>query len=62
MSAYSVVHPGETFDMIVEVTRQIIDDVQPTRTFFTLEAMPWAYPDTTESYLRLIAAIENSSW
>jgi len=48
----------ETFDMIVEVTRQIIDDVQPTRTFFTLEAMPWAYPDSADAYVRLIKAMD----
>lgn len=48
----------ETFDMIVEVTRGIIDAVKPTRTYFTLEAMPWAYPDTVDSYLRLLKAID----
>jgi len=30
----------ETFDMIVETTRGIIDDVKPTRTWFALETMP----------------------
>jgi len=48
----------ETFDMIVEVTRSIIDDVKPTRTYFTLETMPWAYPDSADSYLRLYKAID----
>jgi sugar phosphate isomerase/epimerase len=48
----------ETFDMIVEVTRRIIDDVQPTRSYFTLEAMPWAYPDSADAYVRLIKAID----
>ena len=48
----------ETFDMIVETTREIIDDVKPTRTFFTLETMPWAYPDSPDSYLSLIKAID----
>lgn len=48
----------ETFDMIVESTRAIIDFVKPTRTFFTLETMPWAYPDSVESYERLIKAID----
>ena len=48
----------ETFDMIVEVTRSIIDDVQPTRTYFTLEAMPWSYPDCADTYVRLLKAIE----
>jgi sugar phosphate isomerase/epimerase len=48
----------ETFDMIVETTRGIIDDVKPTRTYFTLETMPWAYPDSPDSYLRLLKAID----
>ena len=47
-----------TFDLIVETTRKIIDAVKPTRTFFALEAMPWAYPDSVDSYLRLINAID----
>ncbi|MDK3157197.1 TIM barrel protein [Kamptonema cortianum] len=48
----------EAFDQIVETTRKIIDAVNPTRTFYTLEIMPWAYPDTAESYLALIKAID----
>jgi len=48
----------ETFDMIVETTRSIIDDVKPTRTFFTLETMPWEYPDSADSYLQLFKAID----
>jgi sugar phosphate isomerase/epimerase len=47
----------ETFDMIVQTTREIIDEVKPVRTFFTLETMPWAYPDSPDSYLELIIAI-----
>ena len=48
----------ETFDMIVETTRDIIDDVKPTRTYFTLEMMPWAYPDSADSYVALLKAID----
>ena len=48
----------ETFDMIVETTRAIIDDVKPTRTYFTLEMMPWAYPDSADSYVSLLKAID----
>ena len=48
----------ETFDLIVETTRKIIDAVKPTHTYFTLEAMPWAYPDSADSYLNLIQAID----
>lgn len=47
-----------TFDMIVETTRKIIDAVKPRNTFFTLEIMPWAYPDSTDSYLKLIKSID----
>ena len=48
----------ETFELIVEVTRSIIDAVKPTRTFYTLEMMPWVFPDSPDSYVRLLEAIE----
>jgi sugar phosphate isomerase/epimerase len=47
-----------TFDLIVETTRKIIDAVKPKQTFFTLEAMPWSYPDSADSYQKLIKAID----
>ena len=52
----------ETFDIIVETTRSIIDAVKPTRTFFTLETMPWAYPDSADSYLKLLQAIDRKQF
>ena len=48
----------ETFDEVVEITRKIIDAVNPSRSFFALEAMPWAFPDSTETYLKLLKAID----
>lgn len=48
----------ETFDMIVEVVRHIIDAASPTRTFYTVETMPWMYPDTVDNYVRLVDAID----
>ncbi len=47
-----------TFDLIVETTREIIDAVSPKRTFYTLETMPWMYPDSADSYLALLRAID----
>lgn len=47
----------ETFDLVVEVTRKIIDTVQPQRAYFALETMPWMYPDSVDSYVRLVEAI-----
>jgi sugar phosphate isomerase/epimerase len=46
-----------TFEMIVETVRHIIDAVRPTRTFYALETMPWVFPDSPESYERIIHAI-----
>lgn len=48
----------ETFALIVETTQTIIDAVKPTRTFYTLETMPWVFPHSPDSYLRLIDAID----
>lgn len=55
-------HPAdlteETFDLIVSTTREIIDAVHPRQTVYALETMPWMYPDSLESYQRLIKAID----
>lgn len=48
----------ETFHLIVETVRGIIDAVKPKRTYYTLETMPWMYPYSADSYLRLIEAID----
>jgi sugar phosphate isomerase/epimerase len=51
-----------TFTLIVETVQHFIDTVQPTRTFFTLEPMPYMYPDSIESYQRLIEAIDRPAF
>jgi sugar phosphate isomerase/epimerase len=51
-----------TFDRIVTMVRTIIDTVKPTRTFYALETMPWMYPDSPDSYLRLIKAIDRKAF
>lgn len=52
----------DTFDRIVQTVRPILDAVRPRRACYTLEAMPWAYPDSVDSYLRLIAAIDRPAF
>jgi sugar phosphate isomerase/epimerase len=52
----------ETFAMIVDTVRTIIDAVKPTRTFYALETMPCMYPDDTESYLHLMKAIDRKGF
>ena len=52
----------ETFAMIVDTVRGIIDAVKPTRTFYALETMPCMYPDDVESYLHLLKAIDRKQF
>jgi len=53
---------SETFDLIVETVRAIIDGANPSRTFYTLETMPWMYPDSADSYVDLIRAIDRKQF
>lgn len=48
----------EAFERIVALVREVIDEVKPRRTYYTLEPMPWMYPDSPDSYLELIRAID----
>jgi sugar phosphate isomerase/epimerase len=52
----------ETFDMIVEATRRIIDSVKPKKAFYCTETMPWLYPDTVDNYLRLVQAVDRAQY
>ncbi|MBN1892880.1 sugar phosphate isomerase/epimerase [bacterium] len=52
----------ETFGLIVDTTRSIIDAVKPRSSYFTLEPMPWAYPDSPDSYLRLLKAVDRKKF
>ncbi|HOZ46119.1 MAG TPA: TIM barrel protein [Candidatus Hydrogenedentes bacterium] len=52
----------ETFDLIVETVRNIIDAVNPTRTYYSLETMPWMYPDSADAYVRLVKAIDRKGF
>lgn len=51
-----------TFEMIVQSVREIIDAVRPRRTCYSLETMPWAYPDSADSYLELARAIDRPAF
>ncbi|WP_309715139.1 TIM barrel protein [Armatimonas sp.] len=49
------------FARIVESVQEIVDSVQPERAIYTLETMPWMYPDSPQSYLDLMRAIDRKS-
>lgn len=59
---YKENYSKQVYTMIVDITREIIDSVNPTRTFFTLEPMPWMVPDSPDSYLKLIKDIDRKSF
>jgi sugar phosphate isomerase/epimerase len=48
----------ETFDVIVESARTIIDAVKPKRTSFCLESMPWIFPSSPDETLELMRAVD----
>lgn len=52
----------KAFDEIVMTTQRIIDAVKPQKTFYSLEPMPWMYPDTADSYVSLIESIDRKGF
>jgi len=50
------------FDAAVENARKIIDAVKPKRARFTYEAMGWALPDSPDSYVKLIKAVQRPAF
>jgi sugar phosphate isomerase/epimerase len=47
-----------TFDLIVEIVRHILDDVRPRRTCLALEMMATVFPNSSDSYVALIEAVD----
>ena len=52
----------ETYEKIVEISRKIIDTVQPEKTAYTLEPMPWMCPRSPEEYLQLIRDVDRHAF
>ncbi len=50
----------EGFDVIVETVKHILDTVKPKRAKFMLETMQWIPPDSVDSYVALVDAIDDS--
>ena len=50
------------FDAVVENARKIIDAVKPKRARFCYEMMGWALPDSPDSYLKLIKAVDRPAF
>jgi sugar phosphate isomerase/epimerase len=50
------------FDAAVENARKIIDAVKPKRARFSYEAMGWALPDSPDSYVKLLKAVQRPAF
>lgn len=50
------------FDAVVENARKIIDAVKPKRAKFCYEMMGWALPDSPDSYVRMIKAVDRDGF
>ncbi len=55
-------YAADTFDAIVETARKIIDEAKPLSSFYTLEPMPYMLPDSPDSYLELIKAVNRKQF
>lgn len=56
--AYRENYSADAWDTTVESVREIIDDVRPKNTYYTIEPMPWMIPSNPDEYLRLIHAVD----
>ena len=59
---YKENYDEDVYTLIVDTTREIIDSVNPKRTFYTLEPMPWMIPDSPDAYLQLIKDIDRKAF
>ncbi len=48
----------ETYERLICQIREILDEVKPVRTCYTLEPMPWMIPDGPDVYLQLIRDVD----
>lgn len=59
---YKENYDEDVYTLIVDTTREIIDSVNPVRTFYSLEPMPWMVPDSPDAYLKLIKDIDRKGF
>lgn len=52
----------DTYALIVDTVRDIIDSVNPRNTYYTLEPMPWMVPDSPDCYLQLIKDVDRKAF
>jgi sugar phosphate isomerase/epimerase len=48
----------DTYALIIDTIRGIIDAVKPRHTYYAIEPMQWMHPDSPEDYLKLMKDID----
>ncbi len=61
-SFYKENYSKDTYALVVDSIRDVIDAVKPTQTFYSVEPMPWMIPDSPNEYLQLIHDVDRSSF
>ncbi|HIS67948.1 MAG TPA: sugar phosphate isomerase/epimerase [Candidatus Gallacutalibacter stercoravium] len=59
---YPLNYAADTYTLIVDTVREIIDAVKPTRTYYALEPMPWMLPDSVDGYLALLRDVDRPAF
>ncbi len=52
----------DTYALVVDTVREIIDAVNPKRTFYTLEPLAWMFPDSPEAYLDMLRDVDRKAF
>lgn len=56
--AYAGNFTKETWDRAVHMIQEVIDEVKPQNTYFTIEPMPWMYPTSPEEYVKMLEDVK----
>lgn len=59
---YKENYSKECWDLTVEYIQNLIDEVKPTRTEYSVEPMPWMYPTSPDECLKMLAAVDRESF
>jgi sugar phosphate isomerase/epimerase len=60
--AYKENFSKEMFQNVVKSIQSIIDAVQPTQTFYSIEPMPWMIPLDPDEYVKLLASVDRKGF
>lgn len=60
--AYQGNFSQRTWNRTVRMIQEVIDEVKPRHTYFTIEPMPWMYPTGPEEYAKLLEEVNREQF